>query len=146
MDSKLKDLDLIDLLSERHVQLRGKIEKLWNEASDIAISNSEWFIMSRIYKKKTTISYVTKHVDLTRQAIHKLVKKLEAKGLIEISNHESNKKDKCIELTKLGEECYEKNKRIKTNLEKEIEENIGPENMNLLKKLLKSDWGFESIR
>ena len=64
LDTELQNLDLIDVLSERHIQLRDITEKLWNDTSDIYISNSEWFIMARIYKKQPTISYVSKHVDI----------------------------------------------------------------------------------
>ena len=77
MDYELQSLDLIDLISERHIQLRSITEKLWNDNSDIPISNSEWFILARIYKKQPTISYVSKHVDISRQATHKFIKNLE---------------------------------------------------------------------
>ena len=130
------------MLSERHLQLRKITEKLWNDSSDIYLSNSEWFIMARIYKKQPTIAYVSKHVDISRQATHKFIKSLEAKGLVEISSVEYNKKDKCIRLTKLGEECYEKNESLKVNLEKEIADKIGSEQLKHLKDLLKLDWGL----
>ena len=104
MDLELQNLDFIDSLSERHVQLRSITEKLWNDTSDIYISNSEWFIMARIYKKRPTISYVTKHVDISRQATHKFIKRLESKGLVTVSSLENNKKDKCIQLSQLGKE------------------------------------------
>ena len=117
-------------------------EKLWNDTSDIYISNSEWFIMARIYKKQPTISYVSKHVDISRQATHKFIKRLESKGLVKISNLENNKKDKCIQLTKLGEECYEKNESLKAGLEKKIANKIGLEKFGVLKEILKSDWGL----
>ena len=142
MDFELKNMDLIDMVSERHLQLRKLTEKLWNDSSDIYLSNSEWFIMARIYKKQPTIAYVSKNVDISRQATHKFIKNLEAKGLVEISNVENNKKDKCIRLTKLGEECYEKNQSLKANLEKEIADKIGSEQLKLLKDLLKLDWGL----
>lgn len=130
------------MLSERHLQLRKITEKLWNDSSDIYLSNSEWFIMARIYKKQPTIAYVSKLVDISRQATHKFIKSLEAKGLVEIKNVENNKKDKYIRLTKLGEECYEKNESLKANLEKEIADKIGPEQLKLLKDFLKLDWGL----
>lgn len=104
-NSELQNLDLIDLLSERHSLVRKISEKAWNDKSEIYISNSEWYIMARIYKKQPTISYVTKHVNISRQAIHKFIKNLSAKGLVEIQNVENNKKEKCIKLTALGEEC-----------------------------------------
>ena len=58
MDYELQSLDLIDLISERHIQLRSITENLWNDNSDIYISNSEWFIMAELYKKQPTIAYV----------------------------------------------------------------------------------------
>ena len=130
------------MVSERHLQLRKLTEKRWNDSSDIYLSNSEWFIMARIYKKQPTIAYVSKNVDISRQATHKFIKSLEAKGIVEISSVEYNKKDKCIRLTKLGEECYEKSQSLKVNLEKEIADKIGSEQLTLLKDLLKLDWGL----
>lgn len=140
MDYELQSLDLIDLISERHIQLRSISEKLWNDNSDILISNSEWFIMARIYKKQPTISYVSKHVDISRQATHKFIKNLENKGLLNISNLENNKKDKCVQLTVLGEKCYEKNEALKASLEKKIIDKIGNEKFEILKEILNLDW------
>ncbi|MEH7222247.1 MarR family winged helix-turn-helix transcriptional regulator [Bacillus sp. JJ1566] len=142
MDPVLQHLDLIDLISERHGQLRGIAEKSWNETSDIAISNSEWYIMSRIYKKKPTIAYVSKNVDITRQATHKFIKNLKAKGLVNVMDVENNKKVKWIELTPLGEECYEKNEALKAKIEKQLTEKMGEKQVELLKNILKMDWGI----
>ncbi|WP_010677257.1 MarR family winged helix-turn-helix transcriptional regulator [Bacillus timonensis] len=142
MNQNLKHLDLLDSLSERHNQLRSLAETLWNETSTIPISNSEWYIMSRIYKKQPTIAYVSKNVDISRQATHKFIKNLRAKGLVNVMNAEHNKKEKCIELTPLGVECYEKNESLKVTIEKQIAEKIGEEQVELLKKVLKMDWGI----
>ncbi|RDW16101.1 MarR family transcriptional regulator [Oceanobacillus arenosus] len=142
MDFELKGLDLIDVLSERHLQLRRITEKRWNDSMDIYLSNSEWFIIARVYKKQPTIAYVSKHVDISRQATHKSIKSLEAKGLVEIHNVENNKKDKWIQLTALGEECYERNEALKANIEQKIADKIGLEQLDLLKDILKSDWGL----
>jgi DNA-binding MarR family transcriptional regulator len=139
-NSELKNLDLIDLLSERHSLVRKISEKAWNDQSEIYISNSEWYIMARIYKKQPPISYVTKNVEISRQAIHKFIQKLSEKGLVEIKNMENNKKEKCIQLTALGETCYEKNEALKAQLENKIVEKIGTEQVNILKDILKLDW------
>ncbi|WP_231507641.1 MarR family winged helix-turn-helix transcriptional regulator [Bacillus sp. UNC41MFS5] len=139
-NSELQHLDLIDLLSERHSLVRKISEKAWNDQSEIYISNSEWYIMARIYKKQPSISYVTKNVEISRQAIHKFIQKLSEKGLVEIQNVENNKKEKCIQLTALGEECYEKNAALKARLENKIAEKIGSEQVTMLKELLKLDW------
>lgn len=142
LNSELHNLDLIDLLSEHHILLRRITEKLWNDSSDINISNSEWFIIARIYQKQPTISYVSKQVDISRQATHKLIKSLESKGLVVVKNVENNKKDKCIKLTAFGEECYEKNESLKATIEKKIADHIGNEQLILLKDILKADWGL----
>ena len=142
LNSELHHLDLIDLLSEHHILLRRISEKLWNDSSDIYISNSEWFIIARIYQKQPTISNVSKQVDISRQATHKLIKSLESKGLVVVKNVENNKKDKCIKLTALGEECYEKNESLKATIEKKIADHIGTEQLILLKDILKADWGL----
>lgn len=142
MDYELKDIDLIDLISERHGILRKISEKSWNDSSDIYISTSEWYIMSRIYGNEPTISYVSKHVDISRQATHKFIKNLESKGLIQIINSLNNNKDKCVRLTELGEECYTKNRFLKEKLEKKIADKIGVEQIEILKNILKSDWGI----
>ena len=142
MDTELQNLDLIDALSERHIQLRNLIEKQWNATGDIHISNSEWFIMARVYKNRRTISYVSKQVNISRQATHKFIKNMEAKGLVEVHSVENNKKQKCIQLTDLGEKYYEENVRLKANIEKQIAERIGPEKMEVLKEILKADWNL----
>lgn len=143
MNSDLQNLDLIDLISERHVHLRKITEKLWNDNSDIYISNSEWFILARVYQKETaTISYISKHVGISRQATHKFIKRLEENGLVEINNLENNKKEKCLHLTQFGKECFEKNDSLKAKLETKIADKIGAEKVKLFKEILKSDWGI----
>ncbi|MEH7306800.1 MarR family winged helix-turn-helix transcriptional regulator [Neobacillus drentensis] len=141
-NSELQNLDLIDLISERHSLVRKISEKAWNDQSEIYISNSEWYIMARIYKKNPSISYVTKNVEISRQAIHKFIQKLSEKGLVEIKNVENNKKEKCIQLTSLGEECYEKNAALKAQLENKIAEKIGFDQVTILKEILKLEWGI----
>ncbi|HHW36451.1 MAG TPA: winged helix DNA-binding protein [Bacillales bacterium] len=145
MSSVLENLEFFDLLRERHIQVRSIIEKRWNDSSNIYISNSEWFILSRIYQQEPTISSVSKQVNISRQATHKVIKNLEAKGLLKIKNLENNKKDKCVHLTELGEKCYQEYIELKANLEKKIIEQIGDEQFRLLKAIMESDWGLQSL-
>ncbi|WP_085992889.1 winged helix-turn-helix transcriptional regulator [Oceanobacillus senegalensis] len=142
MENELHNLDLIDSLSERHVQLRKIAEKLWNDSSDIYLSNSEWFIIARTYKKQPTISEISKNVDISRQATHKFIKQLEAKGIVEINNVKNNKKHKCVRLTRLGEDCYEKNEALKATIEEKVSDQIGADNVRALKDMLKMNWGL----
>lgn len=143
MNSDVQFLNLIDLISERHVLLRKTAEKMWNDNSDLYISNSEWFILARVYQsKQTTISTISKQVDISRQATHKFIKRLKEKGLVEIDNLENNKKEKCIRLTALGYSCLEINESLKEKLESIIAEKIGAEQLNILKEIFRLDWGL----
>ncbi|SIS46113.1 MarR family winged helix-turn-helix transcriptional regulator [Salimicrobium flavidum] len=139
-EKSLEPLDLIDLLSERHAQIRKLTEKTWNDNNDIYISHSEWYIMARIYNHRPTISSVTRNVEITRQATHKFIKKLETKGLAETLPVENNRKEKSIQLTDFGVECYDKYEVMKTELERRIAETIGEYQVSELKQLLKMEW------
>ena len=142
LNANLQHLDLIDLISERHLLLRELLEKHWNDHSDIKLSNSEWFILARIYQEEqTTVSYITKHVDISRQATHKSVKRLKEKRLVIVKKHENNKRERLIELTDLGRECYEKNEELKAKLESRIINQLGVKEVNRLKDILKLNWG-----
>ena len=138
----LENLDLIDLISERHLLLRKITEKTWNYRSGISMSNSEWFIMDRIYGIRPTLAQVSKSVDISRQATHKLVRGLESRGLVIIEDSTENNKDKCIRMTPLGEECYEKNLALKAELIDRIADHIGSDKVSLLKEILMTDWGI----
>nr|WP_240758302.1 MarR family winged helix-turn-helix transcriptional regulator [Lysinibacillus sp. SGAir0095] len=134
----VEPLDLFDLISERHGTIRRILEEKWNEMSDISISNSEWYIMSKVNNHQPTISMVAKNVQISRQAAHKFVKKLASKGLVELVPG-SNNRDKCIQLTDLGQICIDKYNLLKMDIEKKISEKVDLEQLN---KILKSDWGI----
>ncbi|WP_251139027.1 MarR family transcriptional regulator [Exiguobacterium sp. s142] len=137
---QLTPTHLLDLLGERHDQIRRISERAWNEQHDIYISNSEWYILARIYRKNPTISEVTRNVHVSRQAIHKLIKNLKTKELVTVTDHPTSRKDKCIQLTDLGIRCYEQNEALKANLEQKIATTLGDDAFNQLQTLLQTDW------
>lgn len=134
----------MDLIDERNQQLKSLAMKEWNRKNNIHISNSEWYIMGLIYQSNPTISYVTKNIDITRQAVHKFARNLKSKGLVEINNCNHNNRDKCIKLTSFGIECHEKNQALKRNLEKKLAQEIGYDKLNNLKEILISNWNLKS--
>lgn len=138
-----KNLDLIELISERHSLLRRNVEQRWNESNALHISKSEWYIIARIYGDQRTIAYVSKNVEITRQATHKLIKNMVVKGLVEVFDAEHNKKEKCIRLTEIGNDCYKENEQIKLRLEQELATIMGQSQVDMLKIFLNSDWPFE---
>ncbi|MED3661975.1 MarR family winged helix-turn-helix transcriptional regulator [Ureibacillus sp. FSL K6-8385] len=132
---------LIDLLSGKSLLLKKIKEEKWQDISDVHITNSEFSILEKAYKKnKQLISHIAKQVEFSRQATHKFIKQLEEKQLV--ITKKANLRDKYIELTGLGEACYEKHVALKKELENMIAEQIGEEKLKRLKEILKMDWGI----
>ncbi|WP_245989454.1 MarR family winged helix-turn-helix transcriptional regulator [Ureibacillus thermophilus] len=131
---------LVDLLQEKSSLLSKTKSEKWQAISDMPITNSEFSILERVYKNKPLISHVAKRLPFTRQATHKFIKQLEEKELVETKK--ANLRDKSIELTPLGERCYEKHLALKKELEKMIAEEIGEMNVKRLKEILKMEWGI----
>lgn len=132
-------------MSERYEILRRLAEEKWNNNNELYISNSEWFILGKIYNSQLTISDVAKDVEISRQAIHKIVKSLEAKGLVEVSSVEHSKKHKAIRMTEFGQICYEKNAHYKGEIEQQLIHTLGEIEVTKLKDILTLDWGIEHL-
>lgn len=145
MKDELQSRDLIDLMSERYEILRRLAEEKWNNNNELYISNSEWFILGKIYNSQLTISDVAKDVEISRQAIHKIVKSLEAKGLVEVSSVEHSKKHKAIRMTEFGQTCYEKNAHYKGEIEQQLIHTLGEIEVTKLKDILTLDWDIEHL-
>lgn len=145
MKDELQNRDVIDLLSERHELLRRLAEEKWNEQNDIYISNSEWYILGIIYKKQLTISDVAKNVKFSRQATHKIIKSLEVKGLVTVMSVEHSKKHKAIRMTEFGEDCFEKNQLCKAEIEKQLVDTIGEDQVSRLKNILNLNWDMKQL-
>ncbi|NLZ82402.1 MAG: winged helix-turn-helix transcriptional regulator, partial [Clostridiales bacterium] len=130
-------------INTKNSNLRKIKEDKWNNQNSIQITNSEWSILSIIYGKNPSpaISEISGQIDITRQATHKCIKSLNGKGLILISKMENNNRNKCLELTPLGEAIFLENQKLKEDIEKEIELTIGSDNFIQLKDILKRSWG-----
>lgn len=146
-----QDVNLIDLLNQRQQMVQKAFEQAWNKQSDISISNSEWYIITCIFKKEDRgtgpssqpglpISHVTKNIDISRQAIHKLVKNLSAKKIIEVHKMEDNKRERRITLTAFGMDVYKAHTALKVQIEKEFAKKVGQEQVEILKDILLQDW------
>lgn len=144
-NQQLHELDFIDLLSERHAQLRQLTETAANVDQESKISSSEWYIISIIGAETYTLSELTTLVKLTRQAIHKTIKQLEQKELVVLKAVTGNKKEKCVNLTTLGHDLWQRNQTYQQELEQHIKTTIGVAQFEQLKALLQTDWDLPTI-
>ncbi len=131
MDNKL---NIIDLISENHIKLRKLAEDRWAKTGEEEISHTEGFLLAKINMGKISISEAARQANISRQAMFKCAKKLESRGYLEFGIDETN--NKYAYLTTKGNNYCIKSKKLKENIEKEICENIGKENLEILKKIL----------
>lgn len=140
MDFDINSLTLIDLISERHAQLRKELEQRWNAQSTVQFTHTEWHLLAKIEQKHISISQAAQIIGISRQAMQKCVKKLEDQGIITSTFHEGNRRDKFLSLTKAGAEYCLQNNELKDALEQELEQSLGKKEIACLKELFKKEW------
>lgn len=133
-----KDLNIIDLLNEKHIVLRREVEDRWLKENNEEISHTEAMLLAKINMGKISIAEVARQANVSRQAMFKCAKKLESRGYLKFKKTENN--SKYTELTEVGKEYCKRNNELKLSIEKEIEDNIGKENLKLIKEILKEKW------
>lgn len=140
MDNYLNDLNLIDLVSEKHRKLRKEVMKLWAKQHGEDISYSEAHMLGNINIREMTVAEVARKMNISRQGAHKCAKKIIDNGYIEMKSIKGNNRDKLLVLTKKGEEYCREMLLIKQKIEYEIIKKIGPQNVEFLKEFLRKDW------
>lgn len=140
MTGEIVTIDIFDLLRKKHQETRDAIESRWNDRNEIQLTSSEWFILDWINYGRELIADVGRNGKFTRQGTHKLIRKLEERGLVKTEPTENNKRSKYVQLTPLGVICYEENKELKTALEEQIRHALGDEKYGELVNILSTDW------
>lgn len=133
-----RDLNIIDLISEKHIILRREVEDRWAASEEEDISHTEAFLLAKISMGKVSIAEVARQANISRQAMYKCAKKLEVRGYLKFLINESN--NKYIELTDKGKDYCKKSQELKEKLEKEILDSLGKEKMEILRELLNRNW------
>lgn len=131
--------NLVDIISERHKDLRNKVRSMWKEKVGEEISNTETYILYLVENKGISMAEIARIIGISRQGVHKSVKNLVERGYLEIQSMDNNQKEKIVKLTKKGKEAFNNMEKIKEEVEEEIKENIGEEKIELLKNILRID-------
>ena len=143
MDDYLGDLNLVDLVSEKHKKLRKEVMKLWVIQHDEYISDSESHMIHMIGNmniKEMTVAQIARKMNISRQGAHKCAKKLIDSEYIIMKAIQGNNRDKLLTLSKKGEEYCKEMLILKQQVEEEIINNIGYENVEFLKNILRKSW------
>jgi DNA-binding MarR family transcriptional regulator len=137
MDNQLQEMNLIDLLSEKHLVLR----KLVTDQDPEQINKTESHILAVLEAHQMlSISEISRIINISRQGTHKSIQGLLSRHYVEAVEVEGNQRDKNITLTQKGIECNQRMMVAKLELEQKIANKLGAVNVALLKSLLKEDW------
>lgn len=128
------------LLNEKSNVLRRRCELLWNQAGPVKLSASEWYVLTKIGKRRPSISEFARMADMTRQAAHKYVHGLQNKGLLQSVEDMGSKRDKYVELSSFGKQCLEHYLSLQAEMECEIARVLGDDDLHRLKQLLERQW------
>lgn len=138
MDMNLEGLNLIDLISEKHIILRREVEERWKMSNEEEISHTEGFLLAKLDMKRTSLAEIARQANISRQAMYKCAKKLEDRGYLVFAVDVDH--NKYIELTTKGKEYCKKSKQLKEQIEKEIVTLLGEDAAQALKELLRKTW------
>lgn len=128
------NLNIIDLISEKHIVLRREVEDRWEAIEEEDISHTEALLLAKIEMGKISIAEVARQANISRQAMYKCAKKLELRGYLKFITDERN--NKYAHLTYKGKDYCKRSKELKISIEKEISDILGYENIKILKELL----------
>ena len=131
----IKKLNIIDLISEKHITLRREVEERWSKSGEEDITHTEAMLLAKINMGKISLAEVARQANVSRQAMHKCAKKLEEKGYLEFIANQTY-----TSLTEKGVLYCKKSNELKDIIEEEITQKLGEENMKLIKKLLECEW------
>ncbi|GEM_PF-3504050 len=130
-------VNLVDLMSEKHLFLRRKVGELDGEE----LNRTETHILAVVEQNGSlSISDIGRAVSLTRQGTHKSVLGLIERGYLSESEHPDNRRDRRVTLTDQGQQACDNQLAIKRELERRVAEKLGAENVERLKKLLMENW------
>ena len=137
MNNPLQDMNLIDLLSEKHLVLR----KIVTDQDPDQINKTESHILAVLEAHQMlSISEISRIINISRQGTHKSIKGLLSRNYVEAVEVEGNQRDKNIILTQKGVACNQRMMVTKIELEQKIANKLGAANVELLKALLKEEW------
>ena len=103
-------------------------------------SETEMHLLSMLIIRKMTIAESARKMNISRQGVHKFSKLLLENNYILFETIEGNHKEKLMTLTPKEIEVYNEMVKLKTEIENQISNEIGEENIKILKNLLLKNW------
>ena len=136
----LENLNLVDLISEKHAKLRTMVRNSWAEKGEEPVTDTESRILALLEREPLTVSQIAIKIDMSRQGIHKCAQGLISREYIRVEAIEGNSRDKILLITDKGIRFCNETLIIKEKFEDDIKKSIGEDNFKILKETLKETW------
>lgn len=140
MSSNFQNLNIIDLISEKHAKLRRMVIETWVERGEERVSDTESYMIALIEKNELTVAQIGRIIGISRQGAHKCAKGLIERGYIIIENQDVNSRDKILSLTEKGLRFCKETLILKEEFETNIINSIGEDKFKILKECLSESW------
>lgn len=134
LEVNLKGLcdDLAEWLDLRNRELR--------EQSGLIATPAEARLFARLRGRPRTVSSLARALGVSRQAVHKTVKRLAERGVVRVEHAPGNRRDKLVVITDAGHLVRRTVAANFRKLEGEVREMIGADSLEQLRALL-----FETV-
>ncbi|MEG0297465.1 MAG: helix-turn-helix domain-containing protein [Clostridium sp.] len=140
MSSNFQNLNIIDLISEKHAKLRRMVIETWVERGEERVSDTESYMIALIEKNELTVAQIAKIIGISRQGAHKCAKGLIEREYIIIENQDVNSRNKILSLTEKGLRFCKETLILKEEFETNIINSIGKDKLKILKECLSESW------
>jgi len=107
-----------------------------NKSAKYQGSIAEIKLFNTLRGEEKSISELARIMNISRQAVHKKVHKLEDLGFLELVSRDSNKKDRVIRITSLGQEIRKQGAEHLIQIEEKLSWSIGERNLEFMKIIL----------
>lgn len=130
LQQNLKGLmqDMLEWMEERNAQLR--------EGGEFTGTPAEAKLFAVLRGRRRTISELARSLGVSRQAVHTTLKRLIHEGVLETVPHPDNQRDKLVQVTAKGQQVRKMAARNIRQIEAEVAQSIGEENMERMRELL----------
>lgn len=140
----LETLGMIDLISEKHKQLRHTTMRKIAQQLEDKFSEMDIYLLSLNQHTSMSLSESAHYMNISRQAVHKHAQYLTSLGYIKVTTSETNRRDKMVTLTDAGKALGHQITAIKAQLETELEQELGSENYQKIIGLFRTPWHLAS--
>ena len=128
------------LLLQKFQLIENRLLKELNSSEFAPISKAESMIFASLRGNESSLSDIAKALGISRQAVHKTVSELVKRDLLILHLSEKNKSAKLVTLSAKGEHCVQFALMSFKRIEKDICNEIGQEQMEMLINILSKNW------